>query len=353
MIKKIRSAVAVVLTLVMLPAAAFAANFTDVKVSDWFYEGVQKLEARGIVSGYGGNAFRPNNTVTRAEFLKMVMASKGYKIDSLVGDYWAKAWMEKAYADGLLDSYDQNTFTVSKMDQPITRREMAKLAAKATESYPADRNVYSYLTDFDTIEKEYKDSVNAAYFNGLITGYPDSTFKPYNTLTRAEASAVILRIIDKDERKYPSMTIYQKRLSETKSFMNMYFNNFVFNETTGTGFVYNTSIMNSPTPSTLAKGGNYEYDFTIDVMTEALKDQNGYDYMIRYDVNIGSEAKTVLNDYLKLILPYDYAKVIELGNQNFAAGAKSTKTVELGGWTLQYSNSLTGDSKVTVKIYRR
>jgi S-layer homology domain. len=200
---------------------------------------------------------------------------------------------------------------------------------------------------------EYKDAVNAAFFNGLITGYTDNTFKPYNTLTRAEACAVILRIIDKSERVYPSMTIYQKRLSETKSFMNMHFNNFVFNETTGTGFVYNTSIMKLPTPSTLAKGGNYEYDFTIDVMTESLKDQNGYDYMIRYDVNMGSEAKAVLNDYLKLLMPYDYTKVIEIGNQNFAAGPRSTKTVELGDWTLQYSNSLTGDSKVTVKIYQR
>jgi len=351
--RKFKAAVALGLTLVMLPAGAFAANFTDVKVSDWFYEGVNKLEANGIVGGYGGGVFKPNNTVTRAEFLKMVMAGKGYKIDSLVGDYWAKAWMEKAYTDGLLDSYDQNTFTVSKMDQPITRREMAKLAAKATESYPADKNVYSYLTDFDTIEKEYKDSVNAAYFNGIITGYPDSTFKPYNTLTRAEACAVILRIIDKDERKYPTMNIYQKRLSETKSFMNTYFSNFVFNETSGTGFVYNTNPMKLPTPSTLAKGGNYEYDFTIDVMTEALKEQNGYDYMIRYDVNMGSEAKTVLNEYLKTLMPYDYAKVMENGNQNFAAGAKSTKTVELGGWTLQFSNSLSGDSKVTVKIYQK
>jgi len=353
MTKKLKTAVAMGLTLIMLPASSFAAYFSDVHVSDWFYQGVQKLEARGIVSGYGSNVFKPNNTVTRAEFLKMVMAGKGYKINSLVGDYWAKAWMDQAYMDGLLDSSDQKFFTISKMDQPITRREMAKLAAKATNSYASDKNVYSYITDFDTIEMEYKDAVNAAFFNGLITGYTDNTFKPYNTLTRAEACAVILRIIDKSERVYPSMTIYQKRLSETKSFMNMHFNNFVFNETTGTGFVYNTSIMKLPTPSTLAKGGNYEYDFTIDVMTESLKDQNGYDYMIRYDVNMGSEAKAVLNDYLKLLMPYDYTKVIEIGNQNFAAGPRSTKTVELGDWTLQYSNSLTGDSKVTVKIYQR
>ncbi|AHM57344.1 S-layer domain protein [Peptoclostridium acidaminophilum DSM 3953] len=353
MTKKFKAAVATGLALVMLPASSFAANFSDVKVSDWFYRGVQQLEVNGIVNGYTGGVFKPNNTITRAEFLKMVMASNGYKLESLIGEYWGKVWLERAYKDGLLDDFDKRFFSMSKVNEPITRREMAKLIANAVQLYSSDKNIYSYITDFDTIEMEYKEYVEKAFFSGVITGYPDNSFKPYNTLTRAEACTVVLRMMDKDERQYPTLSIYQKRLSETNNFIKSYENNFTFNKNTGTSFIYNTNTSDRPSLTTLARNDSFKYDFIIDVMTESLKQLNGYDYLIRYDVNMNSDAQYVLNEYLKLIMPTDYAKIIALGKQNYAAGLNSTKTVQLGGWTLQYANSLNGDSKVILKIYRR
>lgn len=351
--KFLKSFTALLLAVMMVaPGSAFAATFSDVKAEDWYFKSVEKLASQKIVAGYKDNSFKPQNTVTRAEFLKMVMASLDYSEQSKYGEHWVKAWLDKAYTKGLLDESDRKFFNLDSIDQPITRREMAKLAVRSTRIIPVDKNINSYITDFDTIEAEYKDFVKDAFFEGIITGYPDNSFMPYNTLTRAEACVVIDRILSVDARKPPSQTIWEKRFTSTRNFVQPYAKNFVLNESTNTSFIYNSNFNDNPSQEVLSKNKPYPYDFIIDVMTEELRNSRGYDYMITFDPEISDDSKAILNEYLKTIMPYNYSSVIGMGIENMNAGTDSIKNAEVDGWNLKFSNSTGEKPAVMIQISR-
>lgn len=175
-------------------------KFKDVKVSDWFIETVSKLVGRGGIDGYPDGTFRPNNTITRAEFTKILVSTLGHENLPKTGSHWASGYITKAEEIKLIGKGE-----LKEIDKPITRNEMAKMAANALdylgESHDKNRDIFkSEIKDFNKIPKAYQDYVLKAYSKGIITGYPDGTFKGDRGLTRAEASAVIIRIIDKDER---------------------------------------------------------------------------------------------------------------------------------------------------------
>lgn len=179
-------------------------KFKDVKVSDWFIETVSKLIGRGGIDGYPDGTFRPNNTITRAEFTKILVSTLGHENLPKTGSHWASGYITKAEEIKLIGKGE-----LKEIDKPITRNEMAKMAANALdylgESHVSDRNLFrSQIKDFDKIPKAYQDYVLKAYSKGIITGYPDGTFKGDRGLTRAEASTVIIRVIEKDERKAPT-----------------------------------------------------------------------------------------------------------------------------------------------------
>lgn len=175
-------------------------KFKDVKVGDWFVETVSKLVGRGGIDGYPDGTFRPNNTITRAEFTKILVSTLGHEDLPRTGSHWASGYISKAEEIKLVEKGE-----LKDIDKPITRNEMAKMAANALdylgESHNKDRDKFkNEIKDFNQIPKAYQDYVLKVYSKGIITGYPDGTFKGDRGLTRAEASTVIIRIIDKDER---------------------------------------------------------------------------------------------------------------------------------------------------------
>lgn len=179
-------------------------KFKDVKVSDWFVDTVSKLVGKGGIDGYPDGTFRPNNTITRAEFTKILVSSLGYENVPKTGTHWASGYISKAEEIKLIGKGE-----LKNIDKPITRNEMAKMTANSLdflgESHVSDRDLFrSQIKDFDKIPKEYQDYVLKSYSKGIITGYPDGTFKGNQGLTRAEASTVIIKVIEKDERKVPT-----------------------------------------------------------------------------------------------------------------------------------------------------
>lgn len=175
--------------------------FKDIKDSDWFVETVSKLVDKGAIEGYADGTFRPNNTITRAEFTKILVSSLGYDNLAKTDTHWASGYISRAEEIKLIGKGE-----LKNIDKPITRNEMAKMCANALdylgEFHVSDRNLFrSQIKDFDKIPKEYQDYVLKSYSKGIITGYPDGEYKGNQGLTRAEASTVIIRVIDKTERK--------------------------------------------------------------------------------------------------------------------------------------------------------
>ncbi|MBS5304955.1 MAG: S-layer homology domain-containing protein, partial [Firmicutes bacterium] len=123
---------------------------------------------------------------------------------------WAIPYLDKAFELGLITEQD----TMFKLvGIPCNRGEMAKVITRAVEYLKedsvADTSTYiTKLKDYNRMKEEYKPYVLQAYAKGILSGYDDGTFRDDGLLTRAEASSVLVRLIDKNERVNSDETLY-------------------------------------------------------------------------------------------------------------------------------------------------
>lgn len=150
-------------------------------------------------SGYDDGSFLPNNNITRGELAAMI-ARLSYGDDLPDGMYQASfpdvdsdAWFNKyiGYLEdkNVLSGYEDGTFR--PMDT-ITRGEISAVIARAQRydliSY---NNIFTDVTENDWA----KDYIETLADKNIVSGYEDGTFGPYSPLTRAEAVAIINRVL--------------------------------------------------------------------------------------------------------------------------------------------------------------
>ena len=189
-------------------------NFSDVPSYAWYYEDLQYIlkDERKIFAGYPDGTFRPNETLTVDMFIKLIITIMGHRVENGI-DYWASTYIEKAIDEGLIIPWQDSHLTfITKEDpyagykNPISRGDMALIAGRAIDriienpEYRDQIAISSLIKDYHQISPIIKASVVRLYDLGVLTGYPDGEFKQRNFLTRAEAVAVIRRIIDPSAR---------------------------------------------------------------------------------------------------------------------------------------------------------
>jgi hypothetical protein len=180
-----------------------ASSYTDVSDKDWFRADLSHISAdsRDILKGYPDGTFKPGNPLQVDQFIKCLVVAAGHDILQEKEGYWAKNHIDKAIELGYVKFGDFDDYR-----RKVTREEMATLVSRAIEdlettSYTKTKEIEGALMDSFMVEGKHKENVLKVYELGIITGYPDGTFKPEVTLTRAEGIAVIRRIIDKGARK--------------------------------------------------------------------------------------------------------------------------------------------------------
>lgn len=195
---------AFVLTMVV-PVSAFAAGFSDVPSNHWAIQQIDRMNARGIIGGYEDGTARPNNPVTQFEAITMATRIMGlqYNESTSQGTYlpfkypdWTGAYGVAviAYEAGLVDASDFNHSAAA------SREWIAKLLIKIMKAESEVNSVANETLSFgdtNSIGSSYLNYVKLAYDKGLIGGYTDGTFKPKNTVTRAEMAAFLCRVEDK------------------------------------------------------------------------------------------------------------------------------------------------------------
>lgn len=129
--------------------AGFCAGFKDVKVDSVYCNAIVEMQKQGIFTGYTDNTFRPYQSINRAETVKVVMMALKYNVP-LTGWYFDAA--------GFKDVYSGAWYT-------------------------------PYLA--------------AARLYGIISGYPDKTFKPAQTVNRAEMSKIFLEASNIAQQNVP------------------------------------------------------------------------------------------------------------------------------------------------------
>lgn len=182
------------------PSTPTAPTFKDAPSSHWAYEHISKLAANGTISGYDDGTFRPNNKVTREEFVKMIIGATGLVSDSAECDFgdapkdaWYYSYIASAYSKDIIGGIDSDTFGIGRN---ITRQDVAVIAARILTYLNADTAQFeeTTLTDIDTISDYAQDSVKLLNGMGIISGFDDGSFMPHNALTRAEAATIISRL---------------------------------------------------------------------------------------------------------------------------------------------------------------
>jgi len=183
-------------------SAAYGAEYADVKTSNWAYDAINTMSDKSIIIGYPDGSFRPNNTVTYGEFIKMALiAATGEDEGNAASGHWAQNYYDKALELGYFTEYDIER---SMLGEKITRAHMALIIS----SILGDIKIKNYdeiqegITDI-TYRTPYEYDITKSYATGILTGYEDKTFRPNKTLSRAEAATVIYRLVDESQRILP------------------------------------------------------------------------------------------------------------------------------------------------------
>ena len=160
-------------------------KFTDISTSTWCYKYVTELASANVISGYSNGTFQEKNTITYGAALKLIMLAAGYgeQAPTVKGSPFS-GYLAKAKAAGLVSGNP-------KLNGPITRLQIAQIAAKALKLPTSGLPSKKPFTDTNDV---YVQALNAA---GIIEGYfsnGTSTYKPNNTLTRGQVSAIVWRM---------------------------------------------------------------------------------------------------------------------------------------------------------------
>ncbi|MGG4552754.1 S-layer homology domain-containing protein [Paenibacillus humicus] len=171
-----------------------AVSFNDLSPSAWSAPAIERAARMGFVRGFEDGTFRPHASVTRAEFATMVakafgLTSTGNTLFADTRQHWAAEEIAALKELGIISGYSDGTF---RPNQQITRAEMVAILARLTNYVPAESSPFS-----DTESSWAAEAIHAFAAAGIVTGKGDGKFSPADPASRAEAVAVMVRLIDK------------------------------------------------------------------------------------------------------------------------------------------------------------
>lgn len=179
-------------------ASAAAAGSSSPASGHWAEATLSNWVELGWMTGGVDGDLRPDDAVTRAEFASLINRSFGLGIvpasvtftDLSVTD-WAYGNVQTAVDQGYLTGYDDNTI---RPHQPVTREEAAVMIARLLDLDLSAGNAQSF-SDQAEIAEWSAGAVAAASEAGIFTGFPEGSFKPRATMTRAEAAVSLERAL--------------------------------------------------------------------------------------------------------------------------------------------------------------
>jgi len=165
--------------------ARFTEGFQDID-NHWAYYNILDMTDAGYIKGYDAYTFGPDDNVTLHQACMLTLRVMNDTSDDT-------NWKEQAVELGMLTS-------VNEPDAPISRERFIDIVMKAYKKVVGSYTIvvdHEYCTDADAINEQYRHAIYGAIDQELIEGYEDGTFRPANTLSRAEATTVLYRFTDK------------------------------------------------------------------------------------------------------------------------------------------------------------
>ena len=184
------------------------ANGNMKDISGHFAEGsMTKFVNKGYIKGYEDNTFRPDNTITRAEFVTMFnrvfdLKKSSNKTFDDTTKHWAKDEIDIAYTNGVCMGKSSTSFAP---DDEITREEAAKMISNYLKISDKNIDKLNKYKDFNGVSTWAINDVEGVLEKGYMVGYDDLTFKPLKNITRSETVLILDRIITKSDENLISI----------------------------------------------------------------------------------------------------------------------------------------------------
>ncbi|MFN6514140.1 MAG: fasciclin domain-containing protein [Nostoc sp. CreGUA01] len=194
------------------PSPTSTVNLSDVTSDYWARPFIQTLADNNVISGFPDGSFRPNQSVTRAEFAALIQKAFGNQnrirqlaaggFSDVPAGYWAAAAIQNAYEIGFLSGYPGNVFRpnqqIPKVEAIVSISNGLGLSASDTST------LNTYYSDASAIPNYAVSSVAAATQSNLVVNYPDiKQLNPQQALTRAEAAALLYQALVRQGRLQP------------------------------------------------------------------------------------------------------------------------------------------------------
>ena len=175
-------------------------GFLDADESAWYgsqQQGVIKSVVQlGIMNGYTDGTFHPIGNITLSEAIKMAAVvhatcnNQSISFSASDGGKWYDAYLNYCVKNRIVSNGEY-----ASLDAYATRAQIAHIFAKATSDFAVVNDIdYDYIPDVSE-RSEYADEILALYRAGILTGDERTrAFRPSDTITRAEAAAIISRV---------------------------------------------------------------------------------------------------------------------------------------------------------------
>jgi hypothetical protein len=176
--------------------SASGLDFVDVE-EHWAKAEIENWTEKGIINGYKDGTFKPNDNITRAEFITLInkvinmQGEEEISFEDINGGEWYYSELKKAIYGEYIGGYEDNTF---RANDNITRQEVAVILQNLVQLKSNEESELEKFTDTEDIPTWSRAALNLAVQKGYLTGYTDKSLKASNYITRAESVMVLSNV---------------------------------------------------------------------------------------------------------------------------------------------------------------
>ena len=169
------------------------AAFADIDDNHWAKASIDTLVAKGVLSGYPDNTFRPANNITRAEFVKMIAGafsvegSASLPFTDIPADAWYVPSLSAAYSNGIISGMSADSFMP---DSFITRQDACLIIYRIIKDSLISGGELPFVDNPD-IAVYARDAVAALCNGEIVSGVGDGRFAPTANIDRQSAAVLI------------------------------------------------------------------------------------------------------------------------------------------------------------------
>ena len=172
-------------------------TFNDIN-GHWASNEIKLFANKGYINGYEDGTFRPNDGITRAEFVKIFnkvfgLTTTSGKVFDDTKNHWAKTEIDIAVTNGVCIGKSETKFNPN---DKLTREEAAKMIANYKNISDKNYDKLNKYKDKDDVSSWAKDAIEAVLEQGYMIGKTENTLEPKSNTTRAEAIVLLSRIIN-------------------------------------------------------------------------------------------------------------------------------------------------------------